>query len=87
MNGEFGLLYPDVSCGDFFGGAALDLRLVVARATTDSDGGFVVQGVPRGATYPAYFIYRGDYICENGWLEVPSDAVDTSLGEIDMHFD
>jgi hypothetical protein len=26
-------------------------------------------------------------ICEDGWLEVPPDAVDSDLGDIEMQFD
>jgi hypothetical protein len=40
--------------------------------------------VPRGADYTTFFIYGTGYICENNWLSVPADAIDSDLGEIEM---
>ncbi len=84
--GLFGLLRPDVTCGAFFGGRELNMSLVVASGETDSSGVFRLSGVPRGATYPAFFIFGNNYICENSWLEVPPDSADTDLGTIEMSF-
>lgn len=84
--GVFGILRPDVSCARFFSGAELDLRLVTAYSETNNAGYFRLDGVPRGATYAAFFVYGANRVCEDGWLEVPSDAIDTDLGDIEMSF-
>ncbi len=84
--GVFGILRPDVTCARFFSGATLDLRLVAAYSETNNAGYFRLDGVPRGATYPAFFVYGANRICEDGWLEVPPDAIDTDLGDIEMSF-
>lgn len=84
--GQFGILAPGVSCDQFFGASRLDMSLVVAVAESNAKGFFELLGVPRGATYAAYFIYGTSYVCENDWLDVPADAVDSDLGVIKMSF-
>lgn len=84
--GVFGILRPDVTCAQFFNSAQLDLNMVVSSGETNSQGYFRLTGVPRGATYPAFFVFGSNRVCENGWLEVPTDAVDTDLGDIEMSF-
>ncbi len=84
--GVFGILSPNASCAQFFGARELDMSLVVAFGETNSAGYFELGGVPRGATYSAFFVYGNDYICEDGWLDVPTDAVDSDLGDIEMSF-
>lgn len=84
--GMFGALRPDITCSAFFSRSTLDMSLVVASGETNNAGYFQLNGVPRGATYPAFFIYNNNYVCENGWLEVPADAVDSDLGTIEMSF-
>jgi S1-C subfamily serine protease len=85
--GVFGVLTAGVTCGQFFGGSDLNLTLVSALDETDNGGYFELVGVPVDGLYSAFFIFGSNYICEDGWLEVPSDAVDTDLGEIVMSFD
>lgn len=84
--GIFGLLQPGVACSTLFNSIKLDFSLVIASAETDSQGEFVMSGVPRGEFYTAFFIYGDNHVCENDWLEVPSDATDTDIGEIEMSF-
>ncbi len=84
--GVFGILRPDVTCARFFSAAELDLRLVAAYGETNRAGYFRLDGVPRGATYAAFFVYGTNRVCEDGWLEVPPDAIDTDLGDIEMSF-
>ncbi len=84
--GLFGILRPDISCSSFFSRSTLDMSLVVASGETNNSGDFRLSGVPRGATYPAFFIYGNNYVCENGWLEVPAGATDSDLGTIEMSF-
>ncbi len=84
--GVFGVLNPKVSCSTFFSGTHLDMTQVVASSETNSTGAFQLDGVPRGATYSAFFIYGSNYICENTWLDIPGDAGDSDLGDIKMSF-
>jgi hypothetical protein len=66
-----------------FGSSKLDLSKVVASSETNSQGRFTLVDVPVGQTYSAFFLYQSrDPICEDAWLDVPSDAVDSDLGEI-----
>jgi len=81
--GTFGLLVPGVICDEFFSSSTQDMSLVVGTATTNRSGIFTLSGVPRGETYSAFFIYEGlEPICEDDWLPIPSDAVDSDLGTI-----
>jgi hypothetical protein len=83
--GVFGILQPGITCNQFFSGSQLDLSLVVASAETNNGGFFTLTGVPRGATYTAFFMYGSTTpVCEDSWLEVPSDAVDSDLGVIEI---
>ncbi len=84
--GTFGLLMPGVTCRQFFNAPELDMSKVVASGQTDKSGFFELIGVPTGVVYSAFFIYQSNYICEDAWLEVPSDAVDSDLGVIEMSF-
>jgi hypothetical protein len=86
-DGVFGLLEPGVTCSNFFGSPDPDLGLVAASAVTNSAGEFELLGVPRSATYAAFFIHGVDYICEDGWLEVYPDDTDFDLGDLEMVFD
>src|SRR5574341_193804 len=86
VGGVFGLLTPGVTCSEFFGAANLDMTLVIVSTETDSRGLFSLTGVPRGATYSAFFIYGSSYVCEDGWLDIPDDAVASDLGVIDISF-
>jgi S1-C subfamily serine protease len=86
-DGVFGLLKPGVTCSDFFGSPDPDLSLVSVSGITDSDGEFELLGVPRGATYAAFFIHGLNYVCEDAWLEVYPDDIDFDLGELEMDFD
>ncbi len=83
--GTFGVLVSGVSCSQFFGAPQLDLNQVVAAAETNEAGVFSLNGVPRGQVYSAFFIYPGiEPVCEDNWLDVPSDAVDSDLGVIEI---
>ncbi len=83
--GVFGILQPGVTCSRFFASSQLDLSLVVASAETNNAGVFTLTGVPRGATYTAFFLYGSQTpVCEDSWLEVPVDAVDSDLGVIEV---
>jgi S1-C subfamily serine protease len=84
--GVFGILSPGVTCSQFFSSPNLDFSLVLASAETNERGFFELQGVPRGADYTSFFIYGSGYICENNWLSVPGDAIDSDLGVIEMAF-
>lgn len=84
--GQFGVLAAGVTCNDFFGAPNLDMSLVIALTDTNARGIFELLGIPRGASYAAYFIYGASYVCENDWLDVPDDAVDSDLGVIKMSF-
>lgn len=84
--GQFGILGEGVTCNQFFGASKLDMDLVLSFTETNARGIFELLGIPRGASYAAYFIYGSSYVCENDWLEVPSDAVDSDLGVIEMSF-
>ena len=87
VGGVFGVLTPGTNCGTFFGAAELDLTKVVASAETDGKGLFSMAGVPAGQTYNAFFVYGNDYVCENNWLDIPSNSGDVDLGEITITFD
>jgi serine protease Do len=82
--GVFGILAPNVTCNQFFSSPNLDFNLVLASAETNERGFFELQGVPRGADYTSFFIYGSGYICENNWLSVPGDAIDSDLGDIEI---
>ena len=84
--GVFGILRPGVTCNRFFSASELDLSLVLASAETDGSGYFELNGIPTGASYAAFFIYRSDYVCENDWLVLSGNATDTDLGVIQMTF-
>jgi len=84
--GQFGVLAEGVTCDQFFGASNLDMSLVLSFTETNARGIFEVPGIPRAASYAAYFIYGSSYVCENDWLDVPSDAVDSDLGVIEMSF-
>nr|MBN1229503.1 trypsin-like peptidase domain-containing protein [Anaerolineae bacterium] len=84
--GSFGILREGVACQTFFGGSSYDMSLVVAMDESNSAGYFELTGVPRGAVYSAFFVYGSDYICEDNWLDVPADAIDSDIGDIEMSF-
>lgn len=85
--GTFGLLTPGTSCRAFFGSPDPSLDLIVVSGITDSNGDFELLGVPRGATYTAFFIHGLEYACEDDWLEVYPDDRDFDLGILQMEFD
>ena len=83
--GVFGVLNPGVTCNQFFSAVELDFNLVTAAAETSGTGAFRLDGVPVGNDYSAFFVYEtSNPICENDWLSVPSDGIDTDLGQIDV---
>jgi S1-C subfamily serine protease len=83
--GSFGILQAGLTCNDFFGSRDLDLSMVLVADVTNSQGFFTLNGVPRGEFYTVFFVLEGiDPICEDSWLEVPSDAVDSDLGVIEI---
>jgi S1-C subfamily serine protease len=83
--GSFGILQAGTTCSSFFGTRDLDLSLVLVADVTNSQGFFTLVGVPRGEFYTVFFVFEGlDPICEDDWLEVPSDAVDSDLGVIEI---
>ncbi|MBN1429250.1 MAG: trypsin-like peptidase domain-containing protein [Anaerolineae bacterium] len=85
--GQIGVLASGVSCSQFFGGANLDMSLVISFTETDARGFFDLTGIPRGADYAVYFIYGTSYACDNDWLTVPENAITISdLGIIKMPF-
>lgn len=84
--GQFGVLAEGVTCNQFFGALNLDMSLVISFTETNARGIFELLGIPRGASYAAYFIYGSSYVCENNWLDVPGDAFDSDLGVIEMSF-
>ncbi len=86
QGGVFGILEPGVTCNTFLNSIKLDFSLVITSTETDSQGRFLLDGVPRGESYTTFFIYGDNQVCENDWLEVPSDATDTDIGEIKMSF-
>jgi hypothetical protein len=83
--GVFGVLVPGVTCTAFFSSPTLDNSQVMAATETNSAGYFTLTGVPKGNTYSAFFLYEGiEPICEDNWLDVPSDAVDSDIGQIEI---
>ncbi|MBN1311876.1 MAG: trypsin-like peptidase domain-containing protein [Anaerolineae bacterium] len=84
--GQFGILAEGVTCNQFFGAPNLDMNLVMAFTESDARGFFELAGVPRGADYATYFIYGTAFVCENGWLKVPENAIDSDLGIVKMPF-
>jgi S1-C subfamily serine protease len=81
-DGVFGILRADATCAQFQRGTVFDLSMVVVRAQTDSQGVFELVGVPTGATYPAFFASGSNVICNDGWLNVPSNSGDIDLGTL-----
>jgi S1-C subfamily serine protease len=86
VGGQFGIIDPAFSCRDAFSGASVNLEVILLSTTTNSQGVFRLTGVPDDAFYSAFFLFEGDYVCEDDWLEVPPDAIDSDLGEIDISF-
>lgn len=84
VGGIIGVLDPSTSCDAFFNSPNFDESLLVTEATTNASGVFRLIGVPRGAFYSAFFIVGQDFVCEDNWLEVPSDGIDTDLGVIEI---
>ncbi len=82
--GIMGVLDPFTNCDRFFSSSNFDESLLVAEATTNSQGVFRLVGVPRGALYSAFFIVGQEFVCEDDWLDIPVDGVDTDLGIIDI---
>lgn len=82
----FGILAPGISCETFFGALSLDFGQVIASGETNAKGAFTLNGIPRGAVYSAFILLGNNYVCENNWLDVPGDAIDTNLGTIDITF-
>ena len=84
--GVFGVLNAGVTCTDFFGGASLNMGLVINTATTDVNGNIILSGVPTGEVYGAFFFFGSDHVCQNGWLDVPADGGDIDIGTITLSF-
>jgi len=84
--GVFGLLNPGVTCDQFFGGTSLNMGLVTGTGTTDSNGQFVVTGVPTGESYAVFFFFGKDHVCQNNWLNVDTASKDISLDPITLAF-
>lgn len=82
--GIMGVLDPSTNCDTFFNSPNFDESLLVAEALTDSSGVFRLVGLPRGSLYSAFFIVGQDFVCEDGWLDIPSDGIDTDLGVIEI---
>ena len=85
--GIFGLLPPGVTCAEFFEKGEPNMSLALVTDETDNDGFFELTGVPTGATYAGFFIFKTQQACEDDWLEIPFDSPNIDLGIVEMLFD
>jgi S1-C subfamily serine protease len=87
LPGGFGILRPDITCSAFFGSGEYHEEFVVGFSEANQAGEFRIDGVSPGATYPAFFVYGDNfenYVCENGWLQIPADSGSIDLGTIEI---
>jgi S1-C subfamily serine protease len=87
LPGGFGILRPDITCSAFFGSGDYHEEYVVGFSEANQSGEFRLDGVPSGEVYPAFFVYGDNlenYVCENGWLQIPADSGPIDLGTIEI---
>ena len=67
------LLLPGVT-GEQFMAENLSQDLAQASSTTDEQGVFILNDVPRGQVYTGVVITESDVFWQNDWLTVGEDA-------------